>query len=461
MFFALLGCLLPAYVLFKYTRMDSAAITRNIPIILFSFYFIIYYGFGTMGLMWNETFLMVPPSELLPYTLFIALLSYLACIKGFDSIAPRGDLQCRQNFSGASQLAILIGYCGGWGFRFVLISLGLYQKYAYLENFQNTEVSELVNIFIQFQGVMVVFATASTVMFTRYKWALIVIEIANSFIIGAKSGIVFMIFIPLIFNYAYLSRLLVKPRLSHSIYAVFIAALLWISGYITPYAQTFNIVSSANYVTELIFNLPDFLEFVATSGSSEYGDEKYIRTRYAALDPAAAIVYRHINNDVPLTCGVPPLQALEMMIPRVLYKDKPEYFGEDIEEQGALRHFNLPDGDVCGSILMSGYASFGAPGALVFMFAYGAFLSFFWNALRRATRGGPLASSCACMGITFYLWNFVKIEHTFITATVLNVRNLAFLLVIYAMLFFMARAVIAIVPKWSPPRHKLPQADAA
>jgi len=238
--------------------------------------------------------------------------------------------------------------------------------------------------------------------------------------------------------------------------------LLWISGYVTPYAQTFNIVSSADYVSEIIFNIPDFLDFIATSGSSEYGDEKYMRTRYAAIDPAAAIIHQHIKNDIPLTYGVPPLQALEMMIPRVLYKDKPEYFGEDIEEQGALRLFNLPDDDVCGTILLSGYASFGACGALLFMFIYGLFLSFFWSVLRRYTQRGEFISSAACVGIAYYLGNFVKVEHTFITATILNLRNLAFLFAIYAMLFFIARVLILIVaPKWSTSHHEPSQVDSA
>src|SRR6202030_1695216 len=92
-----------------------------------------------------------------------------------------------------SAVVLIVLYSVGWLFRFKLMSLGLYQKYGYLENFQNVEVGQFVNIFVQIQIVMLIFAIVLPFLVKgRYGKILILLEIVNSFITGSKLPIIML-----------------------------------------------------------------------------------------------------------------------------------------------------------------------------------------------------------------------------------------------------------------------------
>jgi hypothetical protein len=103
--------------------------------------------------------------------------------------------------------------------------------------------------------------------------------------------------------------------------------LFYASFYITPYVYSRDLLLSKNYLWEIARNMPDFIDYVATSQVSEASDQRYMHTRLAAIDPLSAITYRIKFEHRELLKGQTLVDALEAVMPRVLYPNKPERYG--------------------------------------------------------------------------------------------------------------------------------------
>jgi len=403
----------------------------NLPLIIFLTLFLGYFVFGSMKILANHEFMMVPLDIYFHYTLLLSGLGILFTTLGYLLFVKKLDFHTENLSSTRGALVLFLLYSIGWVLRFKLIDLGLYQKYGYLENYRNSDAGPIIGIFLQIQIIMLIIALSMPLVSKwRFAVTLIIVEAINSFVIGAKSAILFMIVYYFIVhsvskNYSlleYFKRM--KIKLFASVFVML--PIIFFSSFVTPYAYYKGLMNSESYLTDIITNIPDFLEFVSR-GEGELADTKYTSVRFAPVDPISAIVARVNEASVDFTYGSQVIMAVEMMIPKIIYPNKPDYFGEDIEEQHVLRHFNLPDDDIVGTVIFSGYATLGMIGVCLFMFFIGVFFAFCWNFIRKFSRStNSFLRFLSAISFVFFIIQFLKVEQTLVTATLLNLRNLLF-----------------------------------
>jgi len=435
------------YVVYKMMRADEHAQGhRLLPLIIFCLLYLVYFGVGSIVIILHRQYMMKPPDETFIYSVLISVIAMYATVLGYLLFAKRTSISLESVQSKHAAVVLIVLYSVGWLFRFKLMTLGLYQKYGYLENFEKTEVGQFVNIFVQLQIVMLIFAIVLPFLVkTKYAKLLILLEMANAFITGSKLPILMLpIYYMLICSLARdhgILQLLRKYTRTAVMILIPLAPIIYLSGFITPYAFDRGLMDQSNYLVNVLSDIPDFIAYVA-HGRSELADSKYTAVRFAPIDPISAIVKQKIETGVHFTYGSTIGKSLIMMIPRALYADKPSDFGEDPEEQDALRDFNLPDDDVCGTVILSGYATLGITGVIMLMFALGAFYAGCWNIIRKGINSkSALVRFLAIILVACYFVNFLKIEQTFVTATVLNVRNSLFLACVLTVLWYACKPI--------------------
>jgi hypothetical protein len=435
------------FLVYKMMRADETVKeNRLFPLIIFCLFYLVYFGVGSAIIILHREYMMKPPDETFIYSILISVIGMYATVFGYLLFVKRISISIEAVQSKRSAVVLIVLYSVGWAFRFKLMSLGLYQKYGYLENFQKTEIGQFVNIFVQIQIVMLIFAIVLPFLVKgRYAKILILLEMANSFITGSKLPIImlpayYMLISSLNRNQGIL-RLLRKYTRSIVTIMIPLAPILYLSGFITPYAFDRGLMDQSNYLVNILSDFPDFIAYVA-HGKSEYSDSKYTAVRFAPIDPISALVKQKMETGVGFNYGREIGKAFIMMIPRALYANKPDDFGEDPEEQDSLRDFNLPDDDVCGTVILSAYATLGMTGVIFLMFALGAFYARCWNMIRKGINSkSELVRFLAITLLACYLVNFLKIEQTFVTATVLNLRNSLFLAVVLTVFWYACKPI--------------------
>jgi hypothetical protein len=376
-----------------------------------------------------------------PYALLVVLLSYVSFCAAFYFLEPRriaGPVRTDPPLSYGA--AVITCYALLWALRLYLMKLGLYHKYAAVENLMNVSLPPMVNVFYQImQFLPFLFIMVSIIYFRTIPWLVPVLEIINFVLFGWKSAIVFALVFGLLLLFIYgrlrLKDLLLKKRTI--VAALLVMPLFYASFYITPYLYSRNLLLSKDYLHEIIRDIPDFIDYVVTSHVSEASDQRYMHTRLAPIDPLSAITYRIKFEQRELLNGRTLFDAAGAVLPRVIYPDKPERYGDDLEEQDALRHYDLPDDDTVGTIVMSGYANFGFLGSMSCMFLFGAFVALAWRMILKmtASRRSFLQFNGFLLTV-YFLTRVLMLEQTFIPAVLLNIRNVLFILAVFNALRF-------------------------
>ncbi len=418
-------------------------IIPRLPLLIFSFYYFLYWVCGSAYILSDKKYFMLNTAvDAVPYSLLVVMLSYIAFVAAFYVFKPVKFAEpVSTDLPLSYGAAVITSYALLWVLRLYLMKLGLYYKYAAVYNLMNVGLPPMVNVFYQvMQFLPFLFIMVSIVYFRRLPWLVPVLETINFVLFGWKSAIFFAIVFGVLMLFIYgrlgLRDILLKKRTV--VAALLVMPLFYVSFYITPYVYSRNLLLSKDYLQEIIRDIPDFVDYVATSHVSEAKDPEYMHTRLAAINPLSAIVYRIKFEHRGLIEGGTLVEAVDAILPRVLYPDKPERFGDDPEEQDALRHYDLPDADTVGTIVMSGYANFGLPGSLAGMFLFGAFVALAWSmVLKMAASRKSFVQFNGFLLMVFFLTRMLILEQTFVTATLLNVRNILFILAVFnAIRFF-------------------------
>lgn len=415
------------------------ALLPRLPMLVFSAYFLIYWVLGTLYILSDKQYFMLDVSlDALPYSLVIVLLSFCAFLMAFYWFMPRTQMGQKPKIATPAPsyyAAIITSYGLLWILRLYLMTLGLYHKYAFVENLMNVSMPPIVNLFYQVMSFLpFIFIMVSVLYFSRAGWIIPVLEFVNFVLIGWKSGIAFAVLFGVLIYFLYkeipFRKIIFRPR--NIAIGILIAPFLFASFYVTPYVYSRNLLLSENYVKDFIVNTPDFIQYVVNGKESEADDQAYMHTRLAAIDPLTAIVYKEISEKREFIGGTTLMDAASVLVPRILANEKKERYGDDPEEQDALRYFHLSDDDTVGTIILSGYANFGLAGGMACMFLFGAFIAFAWRLILFMIGHDALFINFNGLLMAVYFFTRVLLlEQTVITATLLNVRNVLFILVVF------------------------------
>lgn len=418
---------------------DRCAIILRLPLLIFSFYFFVYWVAGTLYILSDSKYFMLDISvDAVPYSLLIAILSYLAFTSAFYLFMPKpikADHFKLVTLSPSYYAAIITSYVLLWVLRIYLLSLGLYHKYSFVENLMNVSLPPAVNLFYQIMSFLpFLFIVVSVMYFPKAGWLIPMLEIVNFILVGWKSGIVLAVFFGLLIYSLYkdvpLKKIFSRPR--NVMVGIFLVPLLYASFFVTPYIYSRNLLLSENYIKDFIVNAPDFIHYVMSGKESEASDRAYTHTRLAAIDPLTAIVYKAINEKREFIKGTTFIDATSVLMPRILVPEKKERYGDDPEEQDALRYFHLPDDDTVGTIILSGYANFGLPGSMACMFLFGGFIALGWRLiLFMISHDAQFVNFNGLLIAVYFFTRVLLLEQTLITATLLNVRNILFILLVF------------------------------
>ncbi len=422
-------------------------IIQRLPLLVFSVYYFLYWVWGSIYFLSDKKyFIFNAAADAVPYALLVVILSYISFVVAFYLFRPQRTAEpVRTGLPLSYKAAVITCYALLWVLRLYLMKLGLYHKYAFVENLINVSLPPLVNIFYQIMYFSpFLFIMVSIVYFRTMPWLIPMLEIINFVFLGGKSAIIFALAFGFLISFIY-GRFTFRDMLQkkkHIITVLLVIPLFYASFYITPYVYSRNLLISKNYLWEMIRNIPDFINYVTTSGESEATDQQYMHTRLAAIDPLSAITYRIKFEDRELLKGQSLIDAVEAIVPRVLYPNKPERFGYsgDIEKQDALKHYDLPYGtdvDTVSTIIFSGYANFGLLGSLSGMFLFGAFVAFSWKMILNMTASKKsFLQFNGFLIMVFFLTRVLLLEQTLIPAVLLNVRNIAFTLLVFIIVRF-------------------------
>jgi hypothetical protein len=404
------------------------------PLLIYSFYYFLYWVFGTFYVLSDAQYLMLPSATAaIPYSMLIVTLSYLSFLCGYYIFMPAGvQAPVKLNLTLSYHSAVIASYILLWSLRLYLMKLGLYHKTAFVENLPNVSLPPMINIFYQIMTTLpFLFIVYSVIYLKRFYWIVFVLEVINFIFVGWKSGILMAVFFgtiaALLFNKFPAGKYLF--RLRYLSVAALLLVLMYVSLFISPFIVSRGLLLSENYIQEFVEKIPDFVQYVIHNEGSEASDKEYTHTRLAAINPLSAVVYQSVYQDKTLLYGELWVDSMRQLLPRVLAKDKPERYGDDFEEQGALRHFDLPDYDTVGTIPLSGYANFGLAGSIFGMFVYGMCIALVWRlVLFSFSRQNMFLHFNGSFVLAFMLMRMLLLEQTFITSLFFNARNLIFIL---------------------------------
>jgi hypothetical protein len=198
---------------------DKSRIIERLPLLIFSFYYFLYWVFGSAYFLSDKRYFMLDTAaDAVPYALVVVLLGYVSFVIAFDFFKPaRMADPARTHLPLSYRAAVITCYALLWILRLYLMKLGLYYKYAAVENLMNVSLPPLVNVFFQVMLFLpFLFIMVSIIYFRSMPWLIPVLETINFVLFGWKSAIFFAFVFGLLILFIYgrlrLRDILLKKR---------------------------------------------------------------------------------------------------------------------------------------------------------------------------------------------------------------------------------------------------------